>query len=280
MLISVITINLNNLSGLQKTVHSVINQSFDNFEYIIIDGASVDGSKDYIFSQKKYLSYCVSEPDRGIYAAMNKGIMKATGEYVLFLNSGDWLAEDDLLKRIAPYLTTVDLLYGNYIRYYSEGNQIVYKGIGGEEIGLFTFFTGNSLPHTATFHRRSLFKTVGKYDENLNIVSDWKFFLEAIIFRRVSVKYIDLSISFFDMNGISNTSRAKKEREQKTVLASLFTQKVYRDLVEISNKKDFINSNRFKMLNELEGAPLAKKLLSIILRVMLYLFRGKRLQDL
>ena len=89
--LSIITINYNNLEGLKRTVESVINQTSKEFEYIVIDGGSNDGSGAYIESKSEHIDYWVSEPDKGIYNAMNKGIAKASGEYLLFLNSGDHL---------------------------------------------------------------------------------------------------------------------------------------------------------------------------------------------
>lgn len=82
--LSIITINYNNLEGLKKTVESVVNQTWQEFEYIVIDGGSTDGSATYLESQNDKITYWVSEPDKGIYSAMNKGIAKATGEYLLF----------------------------------------------------------------------------------------------------------------------------------------------------------------------------------------------------
>src|SRR5688572_27521016 len=97
--ISIITINYNNLDGLKRTVDSVVNQTWQEFEYIVIDGGSTDGSGAYIESKSKHFHYWVSEPDKGIYNAMNKGIVKATGEYLLFLNSGDHFFNDTVLEK-------------------------------------------------------------------------------------------------------------------------------------------------------------------------------------
>ncbi|MDR2910496.1 MAG: glycosyltransferase [Bacteroidales bacterium] len=91
MKLSIITINLNNVAGLQKTIESVVKQTFTDYEYIVIDGGSTDGSADIIKQHANKITYWVSEPDKGIYNAMNKGIRVAKGEYCLFLNSGDWL---------------------------------------------------------------------------------------------------------------------------------------------------------------------------------------------
>src|SRR5215213_3812369 len=96
---SIISINLNNAEGLQKTFDSVFNQTFTDFEYIIIDGGSSDGSEEIIKENADKFSYWVSEKDDGIYDAMNKGIAKATGDYLLFLNSGDHLLDSSILQK-------------------------------------------------------------------------------------------------------------------------------------------------------------------------------------
>ena len=109
--LSIITINYNNLEGLKRTVESVVNQTWHEFEYIIIDGASNDGSAAYIESQSHHFDYWESEKDSGIYNAMNKGIKVATGEYLLFLNSGDHLFNDSVLEQNHQYLKIYDLVY-------------------------------------------------------------------------------------------------------------------------------------------------------------------------
>jgi glycosyltransferase involved in cell wall biosynthesis len=99
MLLSIITINYNNLSGLEKTIQSVLNQTLKNFEFIIIDGGSTDGSKEYNQEKNEFIDCWVSESDNGIYHAMNKGIKMAKGEYCLFLNSGDYLVDSEVSKK-------------------------------------------------------------------------------------------------------------------------------------------------------------------------------------
>ena len=112
-LISIITVNLNNLEGLKRTMTSVFEQTWQEYEYIIIDGGSTDGSKEYIESFSDKISVWVSEPDAGIYNGMNKGIKVANGEYLLFLNSGDHLFDNRVLDTNRKFLTLYDLVYFN-----------------------------------------------------------------------------------------------------------------------------------------------------------------------
>lgn len=280
MILSIVTVNMNDVLGLEKTITSVYKQSFKDFEHIVIDGDSNDGSKELIINTRENYSYWISEPDQGIYDAMNKGIEAATGDYILFLNSGDWLKDQDVLKRVSSHLSESDIVYGNYIQYYNETNQREYKGIAGRTIDLNLLFDGNSLPHPATFHRRVLFDRYGLYDVNLKIVSDWKFFLKAIIQGGATVNYIDIAISYFDMNGVSNSNEELKFKEHKEVLRSLFSNSGY-DIIKRSQiDTKLLNSNRFLMLRELEKSKPAQKILSLVLSGLLFLFLGKKLSDL
>lgn len=115
MLFSIITVNLNNYCGLLKTIKSVVEQTFRDYEWIIIDGGSTDGSKQLIEQYSQFISYWVSEPDTGIYNAMNKGIRVSSGDYLLFLNSGDWLASPTVLEDVYKTAPTVDFVYGDHI---------------------------------------------------------------------------------------------------------------------------------------------------------------------
>ena len=112
-LISIITINFNDKIGLQRTFDSVFAQDYQDFEYIVIDGGSNDGSKELIENNAQKISYWISEPDKGIYNAMNKGILKATGEYLLFLNSGDHLYSHTVLEENYTRIENYDLIYFN-----------------------------------------------------------------------------------------------------------------------------------------------------------------------
>ncbi|WP_373940767.1 glycosyltransferase [Polaribacter sejongensis] len=139
--ITIITINYNNLLGLKKTMQSVFDQTYKDVEYVIIDGGSTDGSKEYILDNAEKLAYWVSEPDNGIYNAMNKGIAKATGEYLLFLNSGDFLCDNYVLSKFSLELKDADIYYGNLIKVRQNGSFLKSKGPDAEKITILTFIT-------------------------------------------------------------------------------------------------------------------------------------------
>ncbi|HTA82100.1 MAG TPA: glycosyltransferase family 2 protein [Bacteroidia bacterium] len=199
--LSIITINLNNKTGLQRTLKSVIEQTYKDFEYIVIDGGSVDGSVDVIKTNESAIRYHVSEKDTGIYNAMNKGLKKANGEYCLFLNSGDYLFAPDVLENIFSQNFTEDILYGDMMIEDASGKQ--YKGQMPESL-TFEHMINDTLWHPVSFIKRSLFNTYGYYREDITIISDYDFFLKAILVNKVSYRHIHIIVSVFLLNGISS----------------------------------------------------------------------------
>ena len=200
LLLSIITVNFNDKPGLQKTFDSVFNQTFRDFEYIVIDGGSNDGSKELIEEKSKHISFSVSEPDRGIYDAMNKGIGKARGEYLLFLNSGDYLCDGFVLEKVFSQELKHDIIYGDII-WDTDGVKTEY--VFPDTISFEYFARHNYLPHQGTFIRRSLFTSIGPYEEDYKIIADWVFFLLAICKYNYSYKHIRQFISVCDRSGIS-----------------------------------------------------------------------------
>lgn len=199
--LSIITINRNNCDGLRKTIESVINQTFNDFEYIVIDGASSDGSLDIIKEYSNKITSWLSEPDSGIYNAMNKGIIRSIGEYCLFLNSGDWLFNKNVLKDAFNIKFTEDIIYGEEI---IEDNGVykINKFLLPEYV-TFNSFLDSTLPHQCTFIKRNLFNVIGLYNEKNKIVSDWEWNAIALFRYNCSLRKIDMPISFYDKIGIS-----------------------------------------------------------------------------
>jgi Glycosyltransferases involved in cell wall biogenesis len=236
MKLSIITINLNNKEGLRKTIESVVSQTFQDYEYIVIDGASTDGSVDVIKEYKDKITYWISEPDKGIYNAMNKGILQAKGEYCLFLNSGDWLVNDNtLLTRIFNQNFVEDIVYGNLIRV-SKDKEV--KREKYPDLLTMQFFYSYSLPHQASFIRRVLFNDA-LYDESYKIVSDWFFFVEKIIFKNCSYRHFDVFFANFDINGESSSNKVHLEERKKAMdlLLPKRIQEDYNTLVMYKNLK-------------------------------------------
>jgi glycosyltransferase involved in cell wall biosynthesis len=215
-LISIITVAFNNLNGLKKTIRSVQDQNWNNFEHIIIDGGSKDGSKEFLNSLNRQFSYHVSEPDNGVYEAMNKGIHRAKGEYILFLNSGDEFYNKNALQKVSLDIKNYDLIYCNQM---VVGVNKKYLKTYPSTLS-FAYFLQDNIPHQATFIKRQLFDTVGLYDEELKIISDWKFFLDCICKYQVTYLHLDETLVNFYLGGLSSMiSNAQiMEREKQRVL--------------------------------------------------------------
>ena len=216
--LSIITINLNNKAGLRKTIRSVVSQTYADYEYILIDGGSTDGSVDVIKEHDDRISYWVSEPDKGIYNAMNKGIKMASGDYCLFLNSGDYFLNSTVLEICLNSLFTEDIIYGNVV----FDRQGILETFKTPAMLTFYYFYINSIPHPCSFIKRDLFFQIGLYNERYKIVSDWEFFLKAIFLKNSTLKYIDKEIAAINCTGISMNSGDLCEKERSAVLTELF----------------------------------------------------------
>lgn len=227
MMISVITINYNNKDGLQKTINSVISQTYRNFEWIIIDGGSTDGSRELIKQYSNDVTYWVSESDRGIYNAMNKGIKEAKGDYLLFLNSGDCLATETVMENVANLELEKDFAYG-IIKIVTVKGAWSLWDIPLEDITGRRFLRA-TLPHPATFIKRSMFTKFGMYDENYKICADWKFFMDAILFGQASIQKIPFVISVFFEGGISTKDWLKKKQERERAISLTWSPLILKD---------------------------------------------------
>ena len=233
MKLSIITINYNNAEGLRKTLASVAAQTYADIEHIIVDGASSDGSVGYIEAYAKQDSnwpstsqahqvVWISEKDKGIYHAMNKGIRMATGDYIQILNSGDMIYDQHVTERMMAAMAEkgekVEILYGNMIKVNAHG-EVVGKS-GKTEYSLRQFYS-STLNHDCAYIRRDLFEEYGLYDEHLKIVSDWKWYLQAIGLGKVKPNYVDIDVTIFDDGGISETNISLRNAERRQVLEEL-----------------------------------------------------------
>ncbi|MDE5999287.1 MAG: glycosyltransferase [Bacteroidaceae bacterium] len=226
MKFSIVTINYNNKEGLQRTIDSVVCQTFHDFEWILIDGGSTDGSRDLIEKYHTYFSDWCSEKDKGIYNAQNKGIQKSRGEYILFLNSGDCFAGADVLAEVVKCDVHSDFILGNII-VHEDGEDYIWD-IKEEALTARQFFYG-TLPHPGTFLKREMFDKYGLYNEDLKICSDWKFFVDAILIGQATLTKISVTISVFEGGGISSTMSELRQKERKQVLDKIFPPLVQKD---------------------------------------------------
>lgn len=240
MKISIVTINFNNFEGLKRTLDSVAEQSYRDIEHIIIDGCSTDGSvyviKEYESANPnrdpffKHTINWVSEKDKGIYNAMNKGVRKATGAYVQILNSGDVFAAADVVERMIAEIEKAEypeLLYGNMIKKDYATGKIVGKS-REVEYSLRQYFV-STMNHDCCYIRRDVYEKYGLYDENLKIVSDWKWFLQAIGLGNVRPVYVDIDVTIFDCSGISETNLELRNKERRQVLEEVLPPAILAD---------------------------------------------------
>jgi glycosyltransferase involved in cell wall biosynthesis len=206
--LSIITVNKNNAAGLEKTMQSVVMQTFTDFEYIIIDGGSDDGSIEVIKKYADKITYWVSEPDAGIYNGMNKGIKQARGDFCLFLNSGDWLIEAETLRNVFEEiagLVEADVYYSD--RVCSNGILDVYP----ENVMLKDLIGGWPISHQNSLIKMDLFLLHGFYHERYRLTSDWEFWLREMWMHKSTFVHIRAKIAIFDMSGVSRTSQEKPE---------------------------------------------------------------------
>lgn len=223
MRLSIITINYNNAEGLRKTLTSVASQTYRDIEHVIVDAASTDGSvaviKEYAETSKHTVIWS-SEKDKGIYNGMNKGIRKASGDYVQILNSGDLLAAQDVTERMVAALPVgTAILYGNMLKDYGNGKLMRDNCGGTHSTESFMYFYRGTLNHDCAYIRRDLFDKYGLYNEEMKICSDWEWYVKAIALGGEKAVYTDIDVTIFDMNGVSesggkNADLIKKERRE------------------------------------------------------------------
>lgn len=218
--LSIITINFNNANGLLRTIQSVKNQTYEDYEFVVIDGNSTDGSSEVIKAKKELLSKVVVEPDRGIYDAMNKGIELSTGSFLLFLNSGDCLngaeALADFIK--APEFEG-DIIYGDY-KFDKGGKQFPNSLYDA-------YFVKTSLPHQSTLFKAEVFDQMGGYDLQFPMSADRAFYIKCYLSKKFRFKHIPQYLTLFDLSGISNDpdQRGSKLAEDERMLRHCYGDK-------------------------------------------------------
>ena len=212
---SIITVNYNNKEGLRETIESVIHQTFRDFEFIVIDGGSTDGSAEVLKAYNKVIDYWVSERDNGVYNAMNKGITKASGEYLNFMNSGDCFFDSQVLEHLSTKNISTDIIVGRDY-HFNETTQQGFATILPTRLSMLTFIH-HTLPHQSSFFKRELFND-SPYDESLKLVADVKFYIQKICVEQCSVHLVDDIICRREPDGISLTQNKQRLQEHQRVI--------------------------------------------------------------
>lgn len=255
---SIITINFNNKAGLSQTINSVITQTNNDYEFIIIDGGSNDGSKDIIKEHENHITYWISEKDNGIYHAMNKGVAQAHGNYCIFMNSGDCFHFPEVLDSIANYQE--DIICGKVIK----GNNTKASGLYKSSISLVDLMRA-SLPHQAMFIKRELL-VKHPYDENYKILSDWKFSIETIVFDNCSFRNIDIIVANYDTTGISTNSNGLLPKEREQILKELFPPRITIDYERLTPVDDELLDQSLLLTQTVGARKLVKSFSNFVLK--------------
>ncbi len=266
MKFSIITVNYNNKEGLKRTIESVIHQSFRGFEFIVIDGGSTDGSADVLQAYDEQITYWVSEPDHGIYHAMNKGILQAKGDYLNFMNSGDCFYDKNVLQKVATYGYDDDFIVGKDYHYNNETGQ-GHVSIQPPRTTMIHFFVA-TLDHQSSFIKRALFED-SLYDENHRLVSDWIFFTEKIVKEQKHVQFISDIICRREEGGLSEQQRDQNRQEINEYLHQLLPYGVYEDYSTISK----LDKTSIYRLLAICDNPKMRKLLTYCIKIIYMFYR-------
>jgi glycosyltransferase involved in cell wall biosynthesis len=217
--VSIITSVYNGEKYLEDTIKSVINQSYTNIEYIIIDGGSTDGSINIIKKYQDKITYWVSEKDRNMYDGINKGLKIASGDIVASLNSDDFYADNDVVSDIVKFIdnNNCDGIYGNVIRYYQDSIKQIEKELFQIDFKILLFSEHSTfMPQPTLFIKRDIYKKLNYFDLNFNYASDFDFNLRCI--KNYNIKYFNRAITFFRQHEESITSSGKLDTERETIL--------------------------------------------------------------
>lgn len=221
--ISVITVSYNAEMTIEKTIQSVQSQTYDDFEYILVDGNSKDKTLEIAGKYKDLIKKWISEPDKGLYDAMNKGVLLAQGEYIVFLNADDVFASNDVLEKMAKHLDGHDIVYGN-VDFYdlkTEEHNIRKQNYMNKAV-----LCAGTMFHPSEFIKRSLLENLGGFDLRFKIVADYEFNLRAILKNKAKIKYADVTVTVFAQGeGLSSNPEGEKrhQKEKKAAQKMYFT---------------------------------------------------------
>ena len=205
MKVSIITIAYNNLKGLKDTYESIRRQTFGDYEWLVVDGGSTDGTKQFLEEHDSELAYWCSEPDKGVYNAQNKGTQHAKGEYCIYMNSGDTFYAADVLEKVFEKDIDADIIYGNWMLVFENGKTRL--GTAPEVADIAYFFDDNMCHQSMLIKRNAVLER--PYDESFRIYADWEEWLSFVMARKTFQK-IDMTICNFMVGGISTGDNASE----------------------------------------------------------------------
>ena len=215
--VSIITITYNNLDGLKKTRESIISQTYGDYEWIVIDGGSTDGTKEFLQEHADEMSYWCSEKDKGVYNAQNKGTSQASGDYCIYMNAGDTFYDKEVLEKVFSEVHEEDVLYGDWAQVFPDGKK---RYIEPSDSVDYAFFFVDNICHQAMFIKTSLLKE-SPYDESYRLYADWAKWTE-FAYKGKTFKYIHQRICYFMMDGMSAENEENNEKERKRVIEECY----------------------------------------------------------
>jgi len=217
ILITIVTVVFNNVNNIENTILSTLNQSYKNIEYLIIDGGSTDGTVDLIKKYNDSFDYWISEPDNGIYDAMNKALKIANGDFLIFMNSGDTFSSIDTLFEVAHNIHDLNAIYyGNAIYLNSLTRERFHRG------GMFNKYrlAKTNICHQTIFFSKKVYKSIS-YNLKYKLFADWAY--NMVLFKKHNYIYLNLNIAFYDTSGVSalNTDKNFEKDLKKLILKHL-----------------------------------------------------------
>lgn len=235
MKISIVTVCFNEEASIEETFKSILNQTYKNWEMVVIDGKSTDNTVNIIEKYKKHIAYFVSEPDSGVYNAMNKGIERATGDFIIFLNANDTFYSRKVLEEVAAVLkkdSEIKFLYGDVDCINEDGSPDRVRHYQNVEKNPRAFFATNCICHQSIFYHRSLFEEIGKYEEDWKIIADYIQNYKCLVEHKVKSYYLPVIISIFKFGGISSNKKYRKKcKEEQKEFIKRFYKEHYRAFI-------------------------------------------------
>ena len=261
--LSIITINLNNLDGLMNTVESIRKQTTDDYEVVVIDGGSTDGSAEYIEENALNFGYWVSEKDSGVYNAMNKGIEVAKGDYLIFLNSGDRFSNNYVLADCFENNLSGEIVYGDVMLEYPDGRMLVKKH---PEVINYYYLYYEMICHQGIFFRKDIFDKYGIYNEKYKYCSDYELLWKLLVDNNVEYTHLDVIVSRYDMCGLSNSPEAGMiiDAEKRNIRKEIIDKRLL-SLLEEHHYQVVYNRNLNSQIESIKGR--------IIIRILHFIRR-------
>jgi glycosyltransferase involved in cell wall biosynthesis len=213
--ISVITVCKNEVKTIERTIRSVAEQTYQQIEHVIVDGQSTDGTVD-VLENYEHRCRIISERDDGLYDAMNKGVKNATGDFLLFLNAGDYLLHESVIDSCVTLMSQVsdpvDVFYGDVLLYNAEqGSGSLWAPQQRSRLGLFK----TCLPHPSTFFSKQAFEKNGLFDTSFKIAGDYEWFIRGMEKNNIRYSHINALVTLFNTGGVSTHADFRQLHQQE-----------------------------------------------------------------